>query len=1782
MGEVLAVAFTTDQVNTRFQLPDGFQYDPAVLALPNLRGYGLVPDLWVAMSLDPVLRQMVENFSVNDIQNIDDLIGEITHPLSTNGRIPPPAYQMSSFEKIIARWVGVDLDGTDEGAEAVDVVEKFINRSIVQGPANERFYGIFQELTAGLATRYLASVALLDQYHVAIDIAQELIANSQIGEDTLSDSQADQLFARLESAQDEPRQTSDFIASFDSLSFNFGHDAIGGDRASFVDGLLQSLPFDEANPWQDYADWTSNNRLLLEAVDRDGAILAERHRNYTQNHALAILGGPHEEHIGSSGNDTIVSNLVNEQLADLIRGNAGNDLLQGGDGSDTYVFDEGFGQDVIDDSSGSLDEIAFQGGLNSTLVQFAFADSGQRDLLISFVGRSDQITVKNFFTVTGVTTIEKLTFPDGASISASDIRDAVMASLANDQDQIVTAFATGSSVYGGGGNDTLYGQAGADFLKGGFGNDILDGGGRDDTYIYERGDGDDLIIERTNQGNNDQLILQNIEPASVSLERDGSHVILVIGNSSLNSEDGGRIKLANSLEDYFSQGIEKIRFDDGTIWDRETLRVRLLAEASTVGDDTISGFSVSDTITGGLGNDALAGGSGNDTYIYARGDGDDVITEGTNQGNADKLVLQGIDPASVSLERSGNDVTLVIAESAAGAGDGGRIRLPRSLSDYFDEGVDQIQFEDGTVWTPATMRVRLLAEASTVGDDTISGFSVSDTITGGLGNDALAGGSGNDTYIYARGDGDDVITESTNAGSADKLVLQGIDPASVSLERSGNDVTLVIAESAAGAGDGGRIRLPRSLSDYFDEGVDQIQFEDGTVWTPATMRVRLLAEASTVGDDTISGFSVSDTITGGLGNDALAGGSGNDTYIYARGDGDDVITEGTNQGNADKLVLQGIDPASVSLERSGNDVTLVIAESAAGAGDGGRIRLPRSLSDYFDEGVDQIQFEDGTVWTPATMRVRLLAEASTVGDDTISGFSVSDTITGGLGNDALAGGSGNDTYIYARGDGDDVITEGTNQGNADKLVLQGIDPASVSLERSGNDVTLVIAESATGAGDGGRIRLPRSLSDYFDEGVDQIQFEDGTVWTPATMRVRLLAEASTVGDDTISGFSVSDTITGGLGNDALAGGSGNDTYIYARGDGDDVITEGTNQGNADKLVLQGIDPADINVVRNNKDVTLTISATQGNADQGTIRLEGSVLNSSGNGVENILFDNGTIWTQATLMAIASVDLTIYGTRNNDVLYGTSGNDTFDAGLGDDTLRSGAGSDTYIYRSGDGNDLIDDESSSRTQTDTLKLLDINSSDVTFSRVGKNSVINITSTGHNIVLDEQFYNADYWGIEIVLFADGETWDRNRIQKESWIRGSSGNDVLYGSTADDTFDAGRGDDTLRSGAGSDTYIYRSGDGNDLIDDESSSRIQTDTLKLLDINSSDVTFSRVGKNSVINITSTGHNIVLDEQFYNADYWGIEIVLFADGETWDRNRIQKESWIRGSSGNDVLYGSTADDTFDAGRGDDTLRSGAGSDTYIYRSGDGNDLIDDESSSRIQTDTLKLLDINSSDVTFSRVGKNSVINITSTGHNIVLDEQFYNADYWGIEKVVFADGETWDRERIRTESEALSSTLNSASYSTTSLPLNTTLAEEHQSPDTQISRFSVDNNKFALVDSYGREPMFSAAKKRSYLSIHNNLKDDSDRLSPNNLAVDEENKVEARNNDVSVFDQQKNQAYSFSKVNKRSVEYADFLSDELRVSLMRQDMSSFAASTGATIEKEYAGMTNRSYDYFAA
>lgn len=510
--------------------------------------------------------------------------------------------------------------------------------------------------------------------------------------------------------------------------------------------------------------------------------------------------------------------------------------------------------------------------------------------------------------------------------------------------------------------------------------------------------------------------------------------------------------------------------------------------------------------------------------------------------------------------------------------------------------------------------------------------------------------------------------------------------------------------------------LKDEFTDWYSRGVESVQFANGTVWTQSQIRTMLISNSATPGDDVINGSNQNDVLAGGHGNDTIAGGAGDDTYLYARGDGNDFITEvaGGNYSSIDRLVLEGIDPASVTLGRNGNDATLYIAESAPGAGDGGSILLKDEFDSWFVQGVETIVFS-GAVWTQADLRAKWLEQVSTAGNDAIAGFNTNDTIRGGHGDDTIAGGAGDDTYLYARGDGNDVITEvaGGNYSTIDRLVLEGIDPASITLGRNGNDATLIIAESSPGAGDGGSILLKDEFETWLSQGVESIVIGN-TTWTQADLRAKWLLQATTAGNDTIVGFTGADTLRGGAGNDALSGRDGADTYVYAAGDGTDVIDDQGGSG-ANALLLHGIVPANVTIVHNGNDAILLIG-DHGAEGRITIRQQ---FNSATTRISSITFDNGTVWTDQTIAANAIANdgtiLTHQGTAADETITGTSDIDVIDGGAGADTLQGADGSDTYRWGVGSGNDIVV-ETSATSGTDTIRLLGLNSSDVTLLRSG----------------------------------------------------------------------------------------------------------------------------------------------------------------------------------------------------------------------------------------------------------------------------------------------------------------------------------------------------------------------------------------------------------------------------------------------------------------------------------
>jgi Ca2+-binding RTX toxin-like protein len=1235
----------------------------------------------------------------------------------------------------------------------------------------------------------------------------------------------------------------------------------------------------------------------------------------------------------TSGEDTIVG----YRSDDTLDGGAGNDLLQGGAGNDTYVFGRGYDRDAVDDGNFSSigdapDRVLFNSDVVLADLEFVRV---QGDLVIRIIGTDDQLTIKNQDNpYLAISTFE---FADGTILTAADV-DTI---ISNNPPGIVTHLGTAS-------DETIVGSAGDDVIDGLAGNDLLQGGSGGDTYLYRAGSGNDRIEDTSSDPGIDQLKLVDLNSADVELTRVGNDLIVRI------IESGETVTAA---EQFVGHGVEQIKFANGTIWDRTDIQTHAII-FGTSGADTITGTDASETFNGLGGDDSLGGAAGSDTYIFGVGSGNDTITENAYQSGTDTARLVGLNSADVTFSRSGNDLLIKIISSG---------EVLKALYQFADtnNGLDQIQFADGTLWDRAQISDAAWVRG-TSGNDTINGTGNDEIFDGGAGDDVIAGSTGSDTYIFGIGSGNDTVTELDYLSGTDTARLIGLNSSDVTFSRTGNDLTVTINSSG---------ETLKAINQFGStSGFDQIQFADGTLWDRADI-VDAAWYRGTSGADTIYGDGGDNVFDGGAGNDTIDGGAGSDTYIFGVGSGNDTVNEVSYLAGTDTAKLIDLNAADVSLSRTGYDLFITINSSG---------ETLKAFNHFHDDGngIDQIAFADGTIWDRDDIADAAMYRG-TENADTISGNAADNTFDGGAGDDAIDGGAGNDTYLFGVGSGNDTISEYGSNAGTDTVRLVGLNVADVTFARQGNDIIVTINSS------GETLKFYNQFHDA-GNGIDQILFANGTVWDRSD--IEGAANAGIADDQTINGTGGDDTLHGGAGNDTLIGGSGSDTYLFGVGYGNDTINEYPWNSGTDTAQLVGLNIADVTFGRSGNALVIKINST------GKTLTVPDQFSDSGYGVDQVKFADGTTWDRTQIADAAWVR----GTSGNDSINGTGGDETFDGGPGNDQISGSSGSDTYIFGVGSGNDTIY-EYPWQSGTDTVRLSGLNVADVSFGRSGGTLLVTINSTGEVLTVPDQFND---YGIDQIKFADGTTWDRTQISNAAWIRGTSGNDTINGTGNDETFDGGPGNDTISGSTGSDTYIFGVGSGNDTIY-EYPWQSGTDTVRLVGLNAADVSFGRSGGNLLVTINSTGEVLTVPDQFND---YGIDQVKFADGTTWDRTQISNAAWIRGTSGNDTINGTGSDETFDGGAGNDTIAGSTGSDTYIFGVGSGNDIIT-EYGFQAGTDTTRLIGLNSSDVTFSRSGNELQIKINSTGETLHAPDQFSDVGY-GLDQVQFADGSVWNRAQI--------------------------------------------------------------------------------------------------------------------------------------------------------------------------
>lgn len=1164
---------------------------------------------------------------------------------------------------------------------------------------------------------------------------------------------------------------------------------------------------------------------------------------------------------------------------------------------------------------------------------------------------------------------------------------------------------------GGDGNDNLDGGLGADVLRGGAGDDILgginnldsgygvngnwsgyhyydplagnsyEGGTGNDTlrgtvygdvYIFNLGDGQDVIqeVEVSGQpaGQVDVLRLgPGLIPADFTVSRSGADLIL----SHANGTDRITIKGWYTVAGSTANQVERVEFSDGTVWLAGDLTNAGLSIAGTNGNDTLNGVSNyaniinggdgADTITGGSSGDRLYGGAGNDT-IYGR-DGDDLLDGGDGNDS-----LDGGRGADILRGGAGDDVL----GGAAGGDDAGS----SGYSGYIDP---------------------------------IAG----NTYEGGTGNDYLRGTTRSDLYLFNLGDGQDTLVEAeVGGGPANQVDIlrfgAGIVPSDILVTRTGNDLVLVHANGSDKVTVKNWYTSPGSTQNQ----LERVEFADGTVWLPADLTQLGLVITGTSGNDTlsgtanyvnvisggagvdiISGGSLGDTLRGGDGNDTLYGGAGDDLleggdgndildggrgadilrggagddtlggavnsddagssgysgyidplagnayeggtgndylrgtsrsdlYLFNLGDGQDTIAEvevgGGPVNQVDVLRFgSGITPADILVTRLANDLVLVHANGM----DKVTVRNWYTTAGSTQYQVERVEFADGTVWLPVDLTQLGLVVTGTSGNDTltstlnyvntISGGAGADTISGGYLGDTLRGGDGNDT-LYG-GAGDDLLEGG--EGNDS---LDGGRGADILRGGAGDD----ILGGAVGGEDAGS----SGYSGYADP---------------------------------LAG----NTYEGGTGNDGLRGTSRSDLYIFNLGDGQDTIVEvEVGGGPANQIdVLRfgpGILASDISVGRAGPDLVLShLNGT----DKVTVKNWLTTPGSTQYQVERIEFADGTTWSNIdltaqalvvtgtagndTLFGVGAFDDTLYGGAGNDSLYGYDGNDILEGGAGNDTLDGGRGAD--ILRGGAGDDYLGGVSGSQ--------------------------------------DAGSYNYSYI------------------------------DPLAGNT----YEGGTGNDILRGTSRADLYLFNLGDGQDTLYEVEVSGQPTGQVDVLrfgtGISPADITVSRAGTDLVLTHLNGSDKVTIKNWYTSqgSTQNQVEQIQFADGTTWAAADLTPLGLfatgtsgndtlsglsnygitMNGLAGNDALYGGSMGDILYGGTGTDTLYGGGGDDDYRYFLGDGYDTVNDSAG---VADVLRLDGLDMSVVRYWRQGNNLSID-AGNGQGVLVANHFLSGNANRIE-----------------------------------------------------------------------------------------------------------------------------------------------------------------------------------------
>ena len=1274
------------------------------------------------------------------------------------------------------------------------------------------------------------------------------------------------------------------------------------------------------------------------------------------------------------GNDTVTSGGGDDIVVlgadhDTVTGGAGSDVLFGEGGDDTYYFHVGDGIDTIVDVSevGAGNNICFGPGISLPDLRLAVEDG----TLVLHVGTGgDAIRLPGFDPQNpfGSQTVDRFSFDGGIEIPFSQLLTSGITITGTDGVNTIT----GTSA-----TDFIEAQGGDDVIQGGKGNDILNGGSGNDTYVFNVGDGIDIITDEVAPANENCIRFgPGITLADVQVVKEPGNIVINVGTN-------GDALILRGFDPTGATGslvVQTLKFADGSqrnVQDLLPADSHAPAVANPLADQT----RLEDILYQFL----VPGDTFSDTDLG------DTLTYGASLANGNALpAWLSFNPLTRTFSGTPDDINVGVIDLTVTATNSAQL----SASDTFQLTVLNVN-ESPIVVNPLTDQ--------TISEDTAFTMTVLNTTF--TDEDFIHGDQL--TYSASQDNGYALPswlifnpTTRTFAGTPQNSHVGNLTLSVKATDTGGLGATDTFALSILNVNDAPTVAAPITDQTRLEDVPFTFQIPD-TIFTDQDVGDQLTYSASLTDGNALPSwlsFSAGTLTFSGTADDAQVGHF-------------DLRVTATDGGQ-----LSAFDTFSLTMVNVNEAPTVAHPLPNQHGTEDSLFNFVVPSNSFTDEDLilgDQLIYSASLAggnalpsWLSFNPTTRLLSGTPGHGNLGSLNLTVTVTDTGGL--------SATDTFALS------IL----NLNHA-PTVVKPIDicpavaedcPFSFALpDHIFDDPDLVV---------GDRLTLTASLPQgsplppwmSFDpitqtfsgapaEGsagtLDVVITATDTGNLSATQTFTLHISGPLPRN--IVGTSGNDTLIGGRGDDTLSGGAGSDQLDGLAGD--DTLNGGTG---ADIMI--GRTGNDIYIVDNARDVMPEL------AGEGTDTAKSSITYTLSANVENL-----TLTGTAAINGTGNVlDNVVLGNSSANTLTGGAGNDTLNGGAGADTLVGGTGNDTYVVDNTSDvvteltNEGTDTVQSSVTYTlaanvENLTLTGatvINSTGNTLDNVltGNNAANTLTGGGGNDTLnggngndtmiggtgdDTYVVNATgdivtesvNEGTDIVQSSVTTTLATNVENLtltgtsgingtgntlDNVLTGNNGNNQLTGGAGNDTLDGGTGNDTMVGGTGNDTFVVTA--SGDVVTENANEG--TDTVQ------SNLTYT-LGAN-VENLTLTGTT-----------------AINGTGNTLDNQVI-------GNSAANTLSGANGADTLRGGQGNDTVNGGSGNDTFQFGRGEGQDLVQDNSGSdKILYDA----GINPLDLVISRQANDLRLSIHASMDSVTV-QNWYTSSVNRAETIQAGNGQT--------------------------------------------------------------------------------------------------------------------------------------------------------------------------------